>query len=945
MLAVGSVLTVTAAVGGEDVPVHDLGGRWVVPGLFDSHTHLVSGGFRLQQLDLSQVTSKREFVTRVSEVAASRDAAAGEWVLGGGWDETKWGGEEPTAGWFDDVVDATGQKGRVLIWLLRADAHTGVASAAALRAAGVTHDAPREDPPGGVIQRRRDGAPTGVLRDNAMALVTANVPPPSEADRARAFRRAFDHYLSLGVTSVCDFGDIDHLAGSHVPGAAARLWQDLEILERMDAFGTLPIRVSAYLPLADWERVRDHPTRNGGWFRDIPAPRAGGETSSREEEGYDTTGYGDMSRVRVAGCKAFLDGSLGAGTALMREPYADDPTNVGIALCNLTTFRERAVGADAAGLQVAVHAIGDAAVDAALEAAEEAAAAAEARRASNDASIGRGGAAGSFGFGDSHVEWRRFRVEHAQHLTAPLEGQPRRMRAAGAVASVQPAHMALDRKLVVGKLGEARAARAYAFKTILDAGVALSGGSDWPIVDADPIKAMEAAVTRGRVDEACDTSDGPPFAESSASSSASSSADGVAWDPVQRLSAGEALAAYTTAAAHVARLNGVVGTLWRGALADFAVLDASPLDIGAVQEADEEGGCKRRKRRPRVVSTFVGGRCAFGCDGVRTASSVSAATTTATAAGRVREAQIGRVASAPGVFAALDQSGGSTPGALAAYGVTLDARDDPEDMFRRIHDMRSRIVTSDVFDSNRVVGAILFEDTVMNRRVRGVPTATYLWLNKGVVPFIKIDKGLEPEADGVQLMKPIPGLTQLLARCGGRGDGGEGGPGQYIFGTKARSVIHSANAKGIGAVVAQQFALAGEVIAAGLTPIVEPEVSIGAEGKAAIEAILLRELLDHLDRWHPSSPTGDPSVVLKLTLPEEPTAYDALVRHPKVARVVALSGGYSRDESCARLKASVGMSASFSRALTQGLRVEQTDEEFDAELDRALGEIFAASRS
>jgi hypothetical protein len=354
--------------------VIDLGGSsssgaWVVPGLFDTHLHLVSGGFRLAQLDLSAVTSKREFIARVTAAAAGLDAAAGEWLLGGGWDHTAWGGEEPTSEWFADVVDSSGEPGRVLAWLLRADAHTGVASAAALLAAGVTGDT--ADPPGGVIVRQppgaegagAGGAPTGVLRDNAMALITSTIPPKSEADRVRAYKRAFEHLLSLGVTSVCDFGDIDHLAGSSTEGATERVWKDLAILERLDGLGELPIRISAYLPLADWKRIRDHPTRNEGWFRDRHKGSGGGRGGDREvddtphEPSHDSDGYGDSSRLRVAGCKVFLDGSLGAGTALMHAPYSDDPrgTNRGIAVCNLTQFAARVVEADAAGLQVPSH--------------------------------------------------------------------------------------------------------------------------------------------------------------------------------------------------------------------------------------------------------------------------------------------------------------------------------------------------------------------------------------------------------------------------------------------------------------------------------------------------------------------------------------------------------------------------------------------------------------
>lgn len=536
VLAVGQLGSVSRAAG-EGAPRISLGGGWVVPGLHDAHLHLVSGGFRLAQLDLSRVASRDAFERLVADRVAQLDDDDA-WVLGGGWDHTLWGGEEPTAEWFPGDVKA---------WLLRADAHTGVASRAALRAAGI--DANTPDPPGGVIVRDVDGNPTGALRDNAIALLSAAIPPASEEARHAAFRRAFDHLLSLGVTSACDFGDVDHLAGSSVEGATERLWRDLEHLEALDAAGKLPIRVSAYLPLADWKRVRDHPARNGNWFRerDAHASATGGGDDRRSYS------YGDASRVRVAGAKAFLDGSLGAGTALMSEPYADDPENRGVATCDHETFTARVVAADAAGVRVAAHAIGDAAVDVAVAAAEEA------RRVN--------------GPRDS-----RFRVEHAQHLSSPTSAQPRRMAAVGATASVQPTHMTLDRRLVLEKLGAARASRSYAFRTMLEHRVTVAGGSDWPVVDADPIAAMEAAVTRG--------GDGPD-----------------AWEPTERVDAETALGMYTAGAARVAGLEGLVGILWRGSFADFAVLDASPMDIGA------EG-----RKRPRVVSTWVGGQCAHGCE-------------------------------------------------------------------------------------------------------------------------------------------------------------------------------------------------------------------------------------------------------------------------------------------------------------------------------------------
>jgi predicted amidohydrolase YtcJ len=535
VLAVGQLSSVSRAAG-EGAPRISLGGGWVVPGLHDAHLHLVFGGFRLAQLDLSRVASRDAFERLVADRVAHLDDDDA-WVLGGGWDHTLWGGEEPTAEWFPGDVKA---------WLLRADAHTGVASQAALRAAGI--DANTPDPPGGIIVRDDDGNPTGALRDNAIALIAAAIPPASEEARHAAFRRAFDHLLSLGVTSACDFGDVDHLAGSSVEGASGRLWRDLDHLDALDAAGKLPIRVSAYLPLADWKRVRDHPARNGNWFRERNTTRM---SATGGDDRIDS--YGDASRVRVAGAKAFLDGSLGAGTALMSEPYADDPENRGVATCDHETFTARVVAADAAGVRVAAHAIGDAAVDAAIAAAEEA------RRANGPRDA-------------------RFRVEHAQHLSSPIHAQPRRMAAVGATASVQPTHMTLDRRLVLDKLGAARASRSYAFGTMLENRVTVAGGSDWPVVDADPIAAMEAAVTRG-------------------------GDDGDAWEPTERVDAETALGMYTAGAARVAGLEGLVGILWRGSFADFAVLDASPMDIGA------EG-----RKRPKVTSTWVGGQCAYGCE-------------------------------------------------------------------------------------------------------------------------------------------------------------------------------------------------------------------------------------------------------------------------------------------------------------------------------------------
>lgn len=278
-----------------------------------------------------------------------------------------------------------------------------------------------------------------------------------------------------------------------------------------------------------------------------------------------------------------------------------------------------------------------------------------------------------------------------------------------------------------------------------------------------------------------------------------------------------------------------------------------------------------------------------------------------------------------GFIAALDQSGGSTPKALMQYGVPESAYSGEAQMYDMIHAMRARIIKSPAFTGDKVVGAILFEQT-MDREIDGQPTAAHLWEKRGVVPFLKIDKGLEAEADGVQLMKPIAGLDDLLSRAVKAG----------IFGTKERSVIHAANAAGIAAVVAQQFELGAQVAAHGLMPILEPEVTISIADKAQAEAILQEEILKGLE-----GVKGQ--VMLKLSLPTVPDFYQPLVKHPKVLKVVALSGGHSRDKANAILAQNHGIIASFSRALSEGLSAQQSDAEFDQMLKGAIDSIHAAS--
>jgi fructose-bisphosphate aldolase, class I len=293
----------------------------------------------------------------------------------------------------------------------------------------------------------------------------------------------------------------------------------------------------------------------------------------------------------------------------------------------------------------------------------------------------------------------------------------------------------------------------------------------------------------------------------------------------------------------------------------------------------------------------------------------------------MNQEQFDRVRAGQGFIAALDQSGGSTPKALKLYGVEESEYSGETEMFDLIHEMRSRIITSPAFNGDRVVGAILFEQT-MDRQVEGKDTGDYLWQVKQVVPFLKIDKGLADEQNGTQVMKPMPGLDELLERAVTKG----------MFGTKERSVIKLADDAGVQAVVEQQFEVGRQVLGHGLVPIIEPEVDIKSPQKAEAEAKLKAGILRQLDEL-----PGDQHVMLKLTLPEQDNFYADVVDHPNVLKVVALSGGYSRQEANARLARNKGVIASFSRALTEGLTAQQTDKEFDASLDAAIQSIYEAS--
>jgi fructose-bisphosphate aldolase class I len=289
--------------------------------------------------------------------------------------------------------------------------------------------------------------------------------------------------------------------------------------------------------------------------------------------------------------------------------------------------------------------------------------------------------------------------------------------------------------------------------------------------------------------------------------------------------------------------------------------------------------------------------------------------------------QLNKVRAQQGFIAALDQSGGSTPKALGMYGVGEDAYSNEEEMYAAVHAMRTRIVTSPAFNGDRILGAILFENT-LDRDIEGQSSSNYLWHEKNVAPFLKVDKGLADEENGVQIMKPMPGLAALLEKARA----------QNVFGTKMRSVIKAANPAGIEKIVAQQFEIGRQIIAAGLTPIIEPEVDINISDKAEAEAILRDQLLAHLGQLN-----GDELVIFKLTLPEQANFYADCLSHPNMLRMVALSGGYPREEANRRLTENNGMIASFSRALTEGLSFQQTELEFNQMLNESIETIYQAS--
>mmetsp|Transcript_3087 Transcript_3087/g.10255 ORF Transcript_3087/g.10255 Transcript_3087/m.10255 type:complete len:616 (-) Transcript_3087:31-1878(-) len=491
-------------------------GKFIVPGFVDAHVHLITGGFALGALDLSNVRSKLEFVD-----ALATNVGENGWILGYGWDETRFADVSSTPS--IDWLRADGRFDGVKVWVIRADAHAGFASVAALEASGITKTTVVA---GGVVEVDENGELTGMVKELAMARVQAVIPPHTAHDRQKAIRAGVSHLLSKGITSIGDFGDIDSLVAG--PSGFAQLWKDFEVLAAWDANKTLPIRITTYMPIADWKSVASHEAWNDGFVRENA-----------------TTSV--ISRVRLGGVKAFLDGSLGSRTAAMMDSYDDNAATSGKLMYapgkDEQAFMNLARDADAAGLEVSVHAIGDRAVEQALDTLQAI------KQANGDRIT------------------RRFRIEHAQHLQSPIDEQPRKFSELGATASVQPTQISLDKWSVIQKLGVDRASRAYAFKTFINNDVPLAGGSDWPIVGADVFDGIFAATHRD------------------------------SWTPSEALSPTEAVHAYTKGSARALRMEGMIGEITIGALADFVVLDSSPLDTN---------------KKPEVIATYVDGTCVHG---------------------------------------------------------------------------------------------------------------------------------------------------------------------------------------------------------------------------------------------------------------------------------------------------------------------------------------------
>ncbi len=494
VLAVGSDDEIESLAGTATERL-DLLGRRVVPGFIDSHTHFIAGGFDLAGVQLRDAATPEEFARRIGAFAAEHPDA---WVTGGQWDHELWGGELPRRDWIDSLTETTP------VFVQRLDGHMGLVNGRALELAGITAETP--DPPGGTIVRYADGRPTGVLKDEAMGLVTRVMPPASDADRDRALQAAVDYAVSKGVTTVTDMGS----------------WQGLATYRRAHERGELPIRVYSVVPIASWERLADLVANEG---------------------------RGD-DRLFWGGLKGFVDGSLGSTTAWFYEPYDDEPGTSGLVVVDTLELEQLIIAGDSLGLQIVIHAIGDRANDWLL------AAFGKARSANGPRD-------------------RRFRIEHAQHLTREAIA---RMAQDAVIASMQPYHAIDDGRWAEKRIGPERIKTTYAFRSLLAAGARLAFGSDWSVAPIDPLLGIYAAVTRRTID----------------------GANPSGWVPEERISVEEALTAYTFDAAYACYMEGSLGQLRIGKYADLVVLSD---DIITIDPAEIENA--------RVDLTLVGGEVVY----------------------------------------------------------------------------------------------------------------------------------------------------------------------------------------------------------------------------------------------------------------------------------------------------------------------------------------------
>lgn len=481
ILAVGSAEEVKA-VRGDATRVVDLEGRFVVPGFIDAHTHFLTGGFQLASVDLRDADSPEEFARRMGAFAET--VPTGRWITGGDWDHERWGGDLPRRAWIDSLTTEHP------VFVNRLDGHMALANTKTLTLAGITRETP--DPEGGTIVRdSATGEPTGVLKDEAMNLVYAVMPPPTEEALDEALERAIQHALSLGVTQIHDVGSFGG-------------WTDLATFQRAKEAETLGLRVYSIVPLATWKRLDNYVAENG---------------------------LGD-DWLRWGGLKAFVDGSLGSTTAWFYDPYDDEPETAGLVVTDTTVLRDQILQADARGLHLVIHAIGDRANDWLLDRYAEA----TATNGSRD---------------------RRFRIEHAQHLSPEAIA---RFAQLGVVPSMQPYHVIDDGRWAEKRIGPVRVQTTYAFRSLLDAGANVAFGSDWTVAPLNPLEGLYAAVTRRTLDGA--TPDG--------------------WVPAQKITIEEALRAYTTANAYAGFQDERLGTLEAGKYADFVVLSENLFEIDPV---------------------------------------------------------------------------------------------------------------------------------------------------------------------------------------------------------------------------------------------------------------------------------------------------------------------------------------------------------------------------